>query len=298
VKEYKKLLVALTGGSDPQLVSFDGVLSSDGKLELAPPAVIMGMAPLPEEGAGALLFLDAKGKSVATWRFALREEGGSRSFSFRAPLPSEARSMTLKLPGDVARHFPIAARGPKVEWSDVQATPDGKALRVKLRAEHPDGLPVRLHFVYEPDRLHRIDIPAPGEGKPAPEMLLPIESFAGGRDAHLTVWAVAGNRITESRSFPFQVPDREPWLWVRELADTTGPERFEATLYDPEDGFALEPDWASEGIALGKGPHPDARKLAAIPAGRHRVTATVRDSAGHRVSADVEALFAAPVRKR
>lgn len=235
-------------------------------------------------GDWALAAVDAEGKAVSTLAFQPIADdqfpGTPIVVTLPAADPSAVTAVQLSHQGAVVARLARSAASPTVTLDPM---PDLSAPDPVLRwqADDADGDALTYDVFYSTDGGHRWQMLALSTADTA----LPLDpSTLSGGNAQFRVVANDGFNTGSAASAPTAIPERGPSARITTpWGDTFAwdePVVLMGSGYDPEDG--LVPDaalqWTTdEGRELGTGGQLTVRDLAP---GDHRITLTVRDTAG------------------
>jgi hypothetical protein len=299
LKEYRKLLnVMVKGGSDPLLLTLDGILGSDGNVLLSPIKLSMGEALPMEKGAGALVFTDATGKNLGTWNFVLHPADNDpkwEKFSTQAPVPDNTASATLQLPGGKTQKFDFPASPPQITWHDVQYDPAKEVLHASFTLKGDPAQSYLASFACQSDDHGLFDLPdaqthlSPGDHT----VDISLSDVPQSAHAKVSLTVTKDLAFAQATSAEFAVPNHPPEAYIYpvyshddngensdDTSDDNQIEGLHAMIYDQEDQFNLTTAWSEATQVLGTGRDLTLQQIRALGEGKHKIVLTVTDTDG------------------
>jgi hypothetical protein len=309
-KEWGYLLQKLQGSKgagaaeseDSLLVS--GWVTPDGSGGFGPVYSLTEVPPaLPEfAGRAAIRFVDDTQGVLATYEFAPQFQavdanaGEIAGFQFVVSAIAQATTIQLLFDGVVVSEREASEHAPTIEWLLPPSGPlaDGP-IALSWQATDADDDQLSYLLSYSSDAGATWTTLAVNRTEPSYQ--LDHEHLAGGDTCLVRVLVSDGWHTREAIGGPFAIGRKAPEVAIVTPDDGVEMAADQALVLsgyanDPEDGSLEALAWSSDrGGALGEGATVVVPGLW-LSAGRHTITATVRDDDGQEGSATIEVLIA------
>jgi len=212
------------------------------------------------------------------------------AFGVEMPFSDAIKTVRIRSGSNVIDSIEVSTTDPTVEFTSAPGGTVTGAVDISWQGSDPDGDSLSYSLFYSPDGALKVPLI---EETTATSFSWDSERFLSGDAPRLVLAATDGVRSTLVESAVFDVPDRDPEVYISEPADGSRFKRNDAvplaaTVFDPEDGLAAgdgEISWTSNRDgSLGSGESLAAEELSL---GSHTITASFTDSAGNSGSDSV-----------